>query len=148
MRSEEVLLVVDDWVVSDKKPPFTYGREYMGLEMVSQDQKGVPDPPSRHHMLLCLRSLLPAAHERGVGRMVIEETISLPCALSAGTTQLTLGSPSMRVRQQPHWPCGWQPSLVDRMPQRFRRVSSRLSPSRTATVCGAPFSVKSMVSTG
>ena len=33
-------------------------------------------------------------------------TISLPSALVAGTAQVTLGSPSIRARQHPHWACG------------------------------------------
>jgi hypothetical protein len=49
---------------------------------------------------------------------------------------------STNTRQQPHCPCGWHPSLIDVTPQRVRSVSSSVSPSRTSTCSGAPFSMR------
>ena len=40
-----------------------------------------------------------------------------PATRRAGVTQATRGAPSTSTVQQPHWPCGLQPSLTERMPE-------------------------------
>ena len=50
--------------------------------------------------------------------------------------------PSMSARQQPHCPCGEQPSFSDRIPQRSRSVSSSDSSGAARPSPLLPFSVK------
>ena len=42
---------------------------------------------------------------------------SRPATRRTGVTHDTRGSPSTQTVQQPHWPCGLQPSLTERQPQ-------------------------------
>ncbi len=66
-----------------------------------------------------------------------------PAADTAVIAQVTFACPSTSARQQPHCPCGEQPSLSDRMPHRSRSVSSSDSSARGSTRTGFPFSVNS-----
>ena len=52
-----------------------------------------------------------------------------PATRRAGVTQATRAWPSTRTVQQPHWPCGLQPSLAERTPSRSRSASSNEHPS-------------------
>src|SRR6202034_4340775 len=51
-----------------------------------------------------------------------------------GVTQATRGAPSTHTVQQPHWPCGLQPSLTERQRRSSRSASNRVTPSPTVTV--------------
>ena len=62
---------------------------------------------------------------------------SRPAARASGVTQATRGWPSIQTVQQPHWPCGLQPSLGVRAPRRSRSASRREAPS-SATSTGRP----------
>ena len=64
-----------------------------------------------------------------------------PATRRAGVTQATRGWPSTKTVQQPHCPCGLQPSLGDRMPRRSRRASSSEQPS-SGTSTGRPSTTK------
>ncbi len=59
----------------------------------------------------------------------------------AGVTHDTRGCPSTSTVQQPHWPCGLQPSLTDRIPA-AANTSSRVWPDST-NVIGVPSTVSS-----
>ena len=61
----------------------------------------------------------------------------------AGVTHATRGAPSTSTVQQPHWPCGLQPSLTDRTPRRSRSTSSREVPS-SGTSTRRPSTVRAM----
>ena len=52
-----------------------------------------------------------------------------PATRRAGVTQATRGASSTSTVQQPHWPCGLQPSSTVSMPRRSRSTPSRVSPS-------------------
>ena len=52
-----------------------------------------------------------------------------PATRRAGVTHATRGCPSTRTVQQPHWPCGLQPSLGEWSPSRSRSTSSSEAPS-------------------
>ena len=64
-----------------------------------------------------------------------------PATRRAGVTQATRACPSTRTVQQPHWPCGLQPSFGDRMPRRSRRASRSEQPS-SATSTARPSTTK------
>ena len=58
-----------------------------------------------------------------------------PATRRAGVTQATRGASSTSTVQQPHWPCGLQPSRTASMPRRSRSTPSNVSPSSgTSTV--------------
>ena len=52
-----------------------------------------------------------------------------PATRRAGVTHATRGASSTSTVQQPHWPCGLQPSRTVSMPRRSRSTPSRVSPS-------------------
>ena len=52
-----------------------------------------------------------------------------PATRRAGVTQATRGASSTSTVQQPHWPCGLQPSSTASMPRRSRSTPSSVSPS-------------------
>jgi hypothetical protein len=64
-----------------------------------------------------------------------------PLTRDAGVTQATRGTPSTQTVQQPHCPCGLQPSLAERSPKRSRTTSSSDQPSSSTWTC-SPFSWK------
>ena len=64
-----------------------------------------------------------------------------PATRRAGVTQATRGWPSTSTVQQPHCPCGLQPSFGDRMPSRSRSASSSEQPS-SGTSTGRPSTTK------
>jgi hypothetical protein len=70
--------------------------------------------------------------------------MSLPAALATGIAQVVTARPPTSARQQPHCPCGAQPSFTERTPQRSRKVSSSVSSLRGSTSVGWPLSVKRM----
>ena len=72
-------------------------------------------------------------------------TTSLPSAFLAFIAQVTTALPPTTARQQPHWPCGEQPSLTLVTPQRFRRTSRSDSSSRGSTSTDLPFRSKRML---
>ncbi len=86
-----------------------------------------------------------AVSSRSAAETPSRVSTDLPSHFSAAVAQVTLAAPSMMARQQPHWPCGWQPSLSDLMPHRSRRASSRDSPGATSSVRFAPLTVSEMV---
>ena len=63
--------------------------------------------------------------------------ISRPATRDTGVTQATRGAPSTHTVQQPHWPCGLQPSFADRSP-RWSRSASSSDPASSGTVTGSP----------
>ena len=71
-------------------------------------------------------------------------TMCLPWATRAGMAQVVFGLPSTSATQQPHWPCGLQPSFNEVMPQRSRSTSRKFSPGRVSTRCLIPFSTNSI----
>ena len=66
-----------------------------------------------------------SAHSRQ--RDASTEVTSRPATRPTGVTHETRGLPSTRTVQQPHWPCGLQPSLTERAPRRSRRTSRRVT---------------------
>src|SRR5258707_10723722 len=66
-----------------------------------------------------------------------------PATLFAGTAQETTARPSMITVQQPHWPCGLQPSFGEMTPQWSRSASRRDIPSSISTARVAEFNVNS-----
>ncbi len=60
---------------------------------------------------------------------------------AAAVTHATLASPSTSTVQQPHWPCGAQPSFTETRPSRSRRTDSSDSPGSTATSTPLPLQV-------
>src|SRR5207244_7917202 len=72
-----------------------------------------------------------------------------PSMRATGVTHATRGSPSTSTVQQPHWPCGAQPSFADMTPSRSRNTFKSDSPrSRSAsTTTGVPLSTN-LISVG
>ena len=68
--------------------------------------------------------------------------ISRPRTRRTGVTQATRGWPSTSTVQQPHWPCGEQPSFADRSPSCSRRTSSSDAVG-SATSTSRPFTRRS-----
>ena len=64
-----------------------------------------------------------------------------PRRARAAVTHATLASPSTSTVQQPHWPCGAQPSFTDTSPSRSRRTDSSDSPGSTGTSTLLPLQV-------
>jgi hypothetical protein len=64
-----------------------------------------------------------------------------PSTRVAAVTHATLASPSTSTVQQPHWPCGAQPSFTDITPRRSRNTESSDSPGATETSVRSPLQV-------
>ena len=60
-----------------------------------------------------------------------------PATRRAGVTHATRGAPSTSTVQQPHWPCGLQPSFGERTP-RWSRSASRSEPADSGTTTTSP----------
>ena len=56
-----------------------------------------------------------------------------PATRATGVTHATRGSPSTSTVQQPHCPCGAQPSFTDKRPSRSRRTDSSDSSADAST---------------
>nr|WP_254126819.1 hypothetical protein [Aquihabitans sp. G128] len=67
-----------------------------------------------------------------------------PAMRRTGVTHATRAAPSTSTVQQPHWPCGLQPSLGPLRPRRSRSASSSDAPS-SGTSTWLPSTVKAMV---
>ena len=70
-----------------------------------------------------------------------------PAARRSGVTQATRGWPSTSTVQQPHWPCGLQPSFTERTPKRSRSASASEHPS-SSTVADRPSTIREITVTG
>jgi hypothetical protein len=72
--------------------------------------------------------------ERSEGSIPSSVVTARPSTRRTGVTHETRAEPSTQTVQQPHWPCGLQPSLADLRPSRSRSTSKRVAPSScTAT---------------
>jgi tRNA-specific 2-thiouridylase len=123
----------------------TQGRSGFLAERIDPTPADVVDPSGAVKGRVDAVELVTIGQRRGLGlaggtppRFVTD----VRPASSTSSAQVTIGRPSIRARQQPHWPWGWQPSLVEVTPQRSRRVSSRDSPGTGSTSTGLPFSVR------
>ena len=56
-----------------------------------------------------------ASASRAVGSRPSTVVTERPATRAIGVTHATRGSPSTSTVQQPHWPCGAQPSLTEKI---------------------------------
>ena len=65
-----------------------------------------------------------------------------PATRRTAVTQATRAAPSTQTVQQPHWPCGLQPSFTERQRNCSRNASRREVPGSPATATGFPLREK------